>query len=104
MFMLSLLVTRSSSSQVNAPCTPMQVSEDYDYCDDSLLLGPPWVPPLKVCCDSIRMNKMKCICQGVTKRVLQYYDANKLLKLSQACGNLLAPGSYCGVYKVPGGN
>ncbi|CAH8262137.1 unnamed protein product [Arabidopsis lyrata] len=33
----------------------------------------------------------------------QNFDFNKLSKLSHACGDLLVPGSYCGVYKIPEG-
>ncbi|ESQ47451.1 hypothetical protein EUTSA_v10022390mg [Eutrema salsugineum] len=61
MSMLTLLVTRSISSQVDAACDPTQVVEDLDYCGASLLLGTPWVPPTKLCCRSIKRNKMKCI-------------------------------------------
>lgn len=98
MVMLTLLVTilTPSQSQVDASCTQTEISEEYDYCQDSLMLGVPWVFPLKVCCDSIRMNKMKCICQTVTKKFLENFDVNKLAKLSHACGDLLVPGSYCG--------
>lgn len=97
MFMLTLLlVTRSASSQGSAPCSQMEISQNLDYCGDSLLLGAPWVPPLQVCCDTIKMNKMQCICEGVTETFSQNYDTNKLPRLSQACGDLLAPGSNCG--------
>jgi len=96
MFLLTLLVTRVTSSQVNAPCTWTEISEEYDYCGDSLTRGVPWVSPLKVCCDTIKLNKMKCICQVVTKTFSQNFDFYKLSKLSHACGDLLVPGSYCG--------
>ncbi|XP_010490205.1 PREDICTED: uncharacterized protein LOC104767943 [Camelina sativa] len=102
MLTVTLLVTRITSSQVDdASCTPTEISEEYDYCGDSLMLGVPWVFLLKVCCDSIQRDKMKCICRTVTTLFLKNFDVNKLSKLSHACGDLLVPGSYCGIYKVP---
>ncbi|ESQ39747.1 hypothetical protein EUTSA_v10001126mg [Eutrema salsugineum] len=100
--MLTLLVTTSISSQIDAACDATQISEDLQYCGESLILGYPWSPPSKLCCRNIQRNKMKCICQSVTKVFLQNYDVNRLPKLSHACGDILVPGSYCGIYKVPG--
>ncbi|CAA7012958.1 unnamed protein product [Microthlaspi erraticum] len=97
MFMLTLLlVTRSASSQGSAPCSQLEISQNLDYCGAALILGAPLVPPLGVCCATVKMNKMQCICEGVTETFSQTYDVNKLPKLSQACGDILAPGSSCG--------
>ncbi|XP_010488443.1 PREDICTED: uncharacterized protein LOC104766284 [Camelina sativa] len=101
--MLILLVARASSFKPYRGCGVTKGYEDFGYCSKSLRLNTPFFPPIPQCCNNLKIDKMYCICDAVNPRLAEQIDVKKLSLLSQACGDLLVPGSYCGVYKVPGG-
>ncbi|ESQ47452.1 hypothetical protein EUTSA_v10022111mg, partial [Eutrema salsugineum] len=96
MFMFALLIMRLKSTQAQPPCTMERLYDEFSYCADSLMLGTPWVPPSKNCCEYIQIDSMSCFCKDVNKDFSKFYDVNKLFKISHECGNLLIPGSFCG--------
>ncbi|XP_006299901.2 uncharacterized protein LOC17892719 [Capsella rubella] len=98
-----LLVVRTSSLRPYHGCTRDKTYEDLVYCSPSLRLNSPFIPPIPQCCKNLKIDKMRCLCNAVNSQFIQVFDVQKLNKLSHACGNLLIPGSYCGLYKVPGG-
>ncbi|EOA31869.1 hypothetical protein CARUB_v10015097mg [Capsella rubella] len=98
-----LLVVIISSFKPYHGCAVTKGYEDLVYCASSLTLNRPFVPPIPQCCQNLKIDKMYCLCDAVNPRFLEEFDVKKLIKLSHACGDLLVPGSYCGVYKVPGG-
>ncbi|CAH2052909.1 unnamed protein product [Thlaspi arvense] len=55
------------------------------------------------CCNNLKMDKMYCLCEAVIPTFGQNFDFFKLGQLFHACGDVKPPGSYCGVYKIPGG-
>ncbi|CAL9222048.1 unnamed protein product [Arabidopsis halleri] len=70
--------------------------EDLIYCVTSLRLDSPFIPPIPECCKNLKIDKMYCLCDAVNPTFGERFDVKKLGKLSHACGDLLAPGSYCG--------
>ncbi|CAF2153217.1 hypothetical protein BRARA_A02623 [Brassica rapa] len=104
LFMFALLIVRLIPSKAQPPyCTMERRDTEYFNCVDSLKLGTPWVPPSKDCCEYIQIDNMACFCKGANRLFSALFDQNKLFKISHACGDLLVPGSYCGIFKVPGG-
>ncbi|KAG7583107.1 Bifunctional inhibitor/plant lipid transfer protein/seed storage helical domain [Arabidopsis suecica] len=101
--MFLLLVVRTSSFKPFPGCSQTKGYADLVYCSPSLRLNSPFIPPIPECCKNLKIDKMYCLCDAVKKPFLQVFDVTKIGKLSHACGDLLVPGSYCGLYKVPGG-
>ncbi|TKY49651.1 lipid-transfer protein DIR [Spatholobus suberectus] len=61
----------------------------------------PKMNPSPECCHEIKIADGSCLCQHLTKAMLQFIDVQKVIYVAQSCGKPIPSGTNCGGVTVP---